>query len=1552
MRFHQFFQGSRSRAGTLLKAGSLLGLFLAISTGAAAFDGADWQAALPAKLRAAIQEIDWQRYQVVPVPREAGPGLDTARGAGLERLARRHPGRRRVEVDARAGVPLLIEGAGIPWLPGAGNELEATATQRQQPRGGEASVAELATLARNFARDNQALLGADPDLLVLDRRNVAHFGKNNRFWSLRLHAVVRDPALGPIPVRDAYLFFRVGHGNLIQFGNHLAVRPEGIDTAGILSRQQALERALALVGNPGNVLVADPVIDLGQPDRTLQVVPVNLPGGKLGHQLVRSFLLETRDYSVELWLDAHSGELVNVVNRRDEVDGAVRGGIYPVTNTDPEVLRGMPYLEVQNGVPKRTDLGGIYDYAPSGSLASCALDGDYVTINDDCGGSALATSFTPGDLSFGVGAGTDCTTPGYGGAGNTHAARSTYYHVNLIKEKARQYLNGDPQTESPWLDADLTANVNIAMPCNAFWSPGGGTINFYRSADGVGYDCSNTGEIAAVFLHEFGHGLDQNTGGAPPDKGSGEAYGDTMAFLQTHDSCIGNNFKPGFPCQSGCTASCTGVRDVNVSPEATPATIVSGPTDCLGMRTRYDGTTYSLTCPTAGYQGPMGYEGHCESHIASGAVWDMAQAFVGRYGEGAGWALADRIWYESLWDTESAYQVVSGGQCNTAATVDGCGADNWYTVFLALDDDNGNLADGTPNADLIWNAFNSHGIACGAVAPPVNSGCTAPSTPILAAAAATGQVDLSWAAVAGATRYKVFRNEFGCGFGFTPIAEVAAPATAYTDSPVANGTTYYYALQVVGASDLCVSAFSPCQSAAPTAALVPADIFMVLDESGSMAGATDVAGEQKIDALHDAAHMVVDVVDDYAADGFELGAVSFSTAVTGTEALKNLAVPAEKTALENFIDGLAPTDLTAIGQGINAALGAFPGGSSDQKVVMLLSDGIQNVPPMLELAAPPPGAAVGGTALPADVRFYTVALGTAVQEDLFDDLATSGGIPGFYYSGGTADIKANFAFWVAHVLGLDPDPPFPADAADAADTANDQNVVVGGGAGGGGVSSSTTFIVNRTVRRVTFLLTWAAKGTDLRFHLDTPAGPLTPPVSSFHPDRGYAAWTVRLPLLEQPANAHVGNWVLRVTGPQGGPPAVPSVAYALFDDPELRPQYTAGGAAPGAGEPLPLEVTIFENGVPLSGLTVRAMVAGPGEGLGEALSAATVSLPPAGTDPGDAAAQKLALLLAQNPELLGRLSNVITLTEVTPGVYRAELPAARTVAAGTYVMDFSIEGSGIVNGPFHRSERFSRYLRVKPAVANTLVVGELGRLDRETGLQVIRLHITPRDRNNQRLGPGWGSYVRVTPSVGTAGSTVIDNLDGSYTATVEAPAGSDPEVVVEVRGETVASGPVSGWLGGIGGIGGRHLYAGPFLGYTFFDGALPLEDGPVAGGRWSLGVTPRLAFETEIGATFTEDEQKEDGVALQVLQSAVYRFTGFSSGWHPFLAGGVGALICEGFTNDDASLAWIFGAGLEAALGSATILRLDLRDLIADDLYGAGTTHNLQLTAGLTVKLP
>ena len=105
-------------------------------------------------------------------------------------------------------------------------------------------------------------------------------------------------------------------------------------------------------------------------------------------------------------------------------------------------------------------------------------------------------------------------------------------------------------------------------------------MNFFRSALGQG--CRNTGEIAAIFDHEWGHGVDNN-GVNPSIANPGEAIADMYAMLRLDVSCIGRGFFTTDMCGGygdGCigtpaTGGCTGVRDIDYAQHRcdTPHTI-------------------------------------------------------------------------------------------------------------------------------------------------------------------------------------------------------------------------------------------------------------------------------------------------------------------------------------------------------------------------------------------------------------------------------------------------------------------------------------------------------------------------------------------------------------------------------------------------------------------------------------------------------------------------------------------------------------------------------------------------------------------------------------------------------------------------------------------------------------------------------------------------------------------------------------------------------------------------------------------------------------------
>src|SRR4029077_4335462 len=178
-------------------------------------------------------------------------------------------------------------------------------------------------------------------------------------------------------------------------------------------------------------------------------------------------------------VDAATGELLQFADINDYA--AATGGVYqnsPATGS--EIVRPMPYDNVSSTL--FTNSGGIF----TGTATASTLAGTYAKITDTCGAISQAPDGS-GNIVFGTSTGTDCTTPGHGGAGNTHASRQQFYQVNRIKEVVRGWLPANT-----WINQQLTINVNLNQTCNAYWN--GSTLNFFKSGGG----CANTGEIAAV----------------------------------------------------------------------------------------------------------------------------------------------------------------------------------------------------------------------------------------------------------------------------------------------------------------------------------------------------------------------------------------------------------------------------------------------------------------------------------------------------------------------------------------------------------------------------------------------------------------------------------------------------------------------------------------------------------------------------------------------------------------------------------------------------------------------------------------------------------------------------------------------------------------------------------------------------------------------------------------------------------------------------------------------------------------------------------------------
>ncbi len=199
-----------------------------------------------------------------------------------------------------------------------------------------------------------------------------------------------------------------------------------------------------------------------------------------------------------------------------------------------------------------------------------------------------------------------------------------------------------------WLNQSLPVSVNESQTCNAFST--GNDIHFFRRGGG----CENTGRLSDVVYHEFGHSLHANSiieGIGDFEGALSEGIGDVLAAAMTNDSGMGRGFfmddRP--------------LRQLN----PTNREMVWG-RDTTG-------------------------EVHNDGEVYGGTMWDLKTALETSLGTEAGYDKWLEIYYATV---QRSSDIPSS-----------------YAEALLADDDDGNLANGTPNQCAIDAAYASHGLA-------------------------------------------------------------------------------------------------------------------------------------------------------------------------------------------------------------------------------------------------------------------------------------------------------------------------------------------------------------------------------------------------------------------------------------------------------------------------------------------------------------------------------------------------------------------------------------------------------------------------------------------------------------------------------------------------------------------------------------------------------------------------------------------------------------------------------------------------------------------------
>ena len=206
-----------------------------------------------------------------------------------------------------------------------------------------------------------------------------------------------------------------------------------------------------------------------------------------------------------------------------------------------------------------------------------------------------------------------------------------------------------------WAGVQANLNVNGSDgACNAWFDPtnsiNNSSLNFLRQGNG----CNNTGRAWDVVYHEYGHGFhiwNIIPGAGGFDGALGEGFSDYLSATINDDSGMGRGFFQG---------SSAPLRDI---------------------------------APNAVWPDDIDDDIHITGLIVAGALWDLRALLVAQDGAEAGVAHADFLFW--------------------AATMRAADTPSVYDEVLLADDDNGNLADGTPNRCLIDEAFGIHGLGPG-----------------------------------------------------------------------------------------------------------------------------------------------------------------------------------------------------------------------------------------------------------------------------------------------------------------------------------------------------------------------------------------------------------------------------------------------------------------------------------------------------------------------------------------------------------------------------------------------------------------------------------------------------------------------------------------------------------------------------------------------------------------------------------------------------------------------------------------------------------------------
>ena len=539
--------------------------------------------------------------------------------------------------------------------------------------------------------------------------------------------------------------------------------------------------------------------------------------------------------------------------------------------------------------------------------------------------------------------------------------------------------------------------------------------------------------------------------------------------------------------------------------------------------------------------------------------------------------------------------------------------------------------------------------------------------------------------------------------------------------------------------------------AKPAPAAQDVNVVLVLDRSGSMSELGFKGDKTKIQEAKEAAALFVDLLrTDHT---HQVGLVTFSSTSSLNFASAPIS-PGNKDTLigpaparnAGIVGGIAPGGSTTIGGGLSQAQGALPGSSPNLPAILLMTDGLENTPPLISSVE----GSLGST------RLCIVGFGSegSVDGPRLTSLARNHG--GIYTRAGEGlQLKKFFVLSFGNIfqtgISLDPFFVFPA-----------------------GSASMPPFPLQVCGEEVmTVVLSWESDKESLFLNLITPAGNTinrsTPGVFSSSGNT-WVYFRLQLPF----AGEHNGTWQVQVTrfaGEGEFPAPLPEerffVTAAVDGGPYFRPleprrYYT--------GDVINPQVVLREPSGFLVHAEIKLDVEVPQQGTGNILT--QTGLRAATDKDGDTLDARTSTLIALEKErgtLIPTTTKTFELVDdgdvdgdgaLEPdGVFGRPLTDL-ALFEGTYtfhaVATYGEECTGT------REASWSTYVSIGIDPGNTGVKTDpIG--TGPGGCVLVRATMTPRDRYGNHLGPGRADAFQVTGQPGsTPAGAVRDNGDGSY----------------------------------------------------------------------------------------------------------------------------------------------------------------------------------------------